>query len=371
MNPISVGEGPRNASSPRGGTLLVSLYVWTCLVVMAGIARMIIAVHQKIDFGSDDATALAGSVVYLGATASWHVAINAGLGKHAVELSDGHITRYFKAAYAAQLLQIATIGLAKTSSIFLIERVSSQTRKVKATLHGLVGFWFVYSVLAFGLQCGLPMPWEVAAGKCARGGPLVSVIAINMISDLVIAGWILPTLWPLKMDKGRRLIVGFLFGARAGVALVAGGQAWAAARAMQSDDPTWNGFELAIFNQAVTSLSLIVATLPRIKRFLDTGGGDDLRPRITETEIALSTLGADGSSGTGVESLKLVPGSIAKITTTVMATGDRRKKERLQPQQEWEKFTTMGTLQDEHTSTSSLFEHRGVMMQQEVTVQVE
>jgi hypothetical protein len=122
--------------------------------------------------------------------------------------------------------------------------------------------------------------------------------------------------------------------------------------------------------RAVTSLSLIAASLPRIKRFLNTAGGDSLRPRITEAEIALSTR-AMGGSASGTESLKLVPSTTARTTTTVMSGGSKKPKDKAKIQYEWEKFMSMGTTQDEHTSTSSLFEHQGVMMQQEVTVQVE
>lgn len=118
------------------------------------------------------------------------------------------------------------------------------------------------------------------------------------------------------------------------------------------------------FSSIVASLSLIVASLPRIKRFLGSGGMNN--PRIHEIELPLSIrVRSEG------ESLKLVPSSSAKFTTTVMS-GNSGKTEKSKAQQDWQKFISMGSKQDDQTSTSSLFEHHGgVMLQQEVTVKVE
>jgi len=72
----------------------------------------------------------------------------------------------------------------------------------------------VYSVLAFAFQCGFPRPWEVRRGKCAKGGPLISAIALNMLSDIVLAGWIMPVLRTLKMEEEKRRTAAILFGIR-------------------------------------------------------------------------------------------------------------------------------------------------------------
>lgn len=62
MNASVVEEGPRIAPSPRGGTLFVSLYAWTCIIVTVAIARLVIILHQKVAFGYDDSAAFAGTV---------------------------------------------------------------------------------------------------------------------------------------------------------------------------------------------------------------------------------------------------------------------------------------------------------------------
>lgn len=106
------------------------------------------------------------------------------------------------------------MALAKLSSAFLIERVAPQTRKAKTILFGMIVTWSVFSVLAVALECGLPR-WTIESMQCGNGGLLISVIVLNMITDLVLAGWIVPTLWSLSLDKEKCTTAMLLFGARA------------------------------------------------------------------------------------------------------------------------------------------------------------
>ncbi|KAF1954362.1 hypothetical protein CC80DRAFT_567572 [Byssothecium circinans] len=365
-------DGPRNARTVRGGVIMVSLYSWTCITMGVALARVIIALQNKLQFGRDDATALTGSLIYLGATVSWQYAVNAGLGKPLGDLHPGDSERYFKAAYAAQLLQMTAIALAKLSTVFLIDRVAVETRSRKIFLLSMVGLWFVYSIFTLAFQCGIPKPWEVGPHKCAYGGPLISAVVLGMMVDFVLAWWIFPVLLPLRMAKAKVATVAMLFAARFIVPVVAGGQVWAIAKAMRSDDPTRDGFEMALFFQAVASLSLIITNLPRIKRFLDVSGSSVLiNPRITENEIALSNHVGTGASSSRDQTLRLVPTNSTKFTTTVVSENAQRQKDKATSQQEWQKFMSMGGTQDEHTSTSSLCEHEGVMLYKEVTVRVE
>ncbi|KAF2472764.1 uncharacterized protein BDR25DRAFT_365918 [Lindgomyces ingoldianus] len=370
MDSSGAEPGHRNAPSSRGGIVLVSLYSWTCVTIGVAAARFIIGRLHRVKFGFDDATVVAGSTIYIGATVCWHLAVNNGLGKHSYETES--ITDYFKFSYTAQLLQIAVMGLAKLSSGFLVGRVVPQTRQKNIVLFGTVGFWALFSLPAFAFQCSFPAPWVYDNSRCSHGGLLYTVIALNIISDLVLSAWIFPVLHGLQMNTVRRGTLAVLFGSRALVPVASIAQIWAAAKAMKSQDPTWDGFELAIMYQIVTSLSLIVASLPRIKRFLSSAGTGISNARVHDGELATSIpLKFRGGSQSGGETLKLTPSNSGKFTATVVS-GKSNKKEKGRAHQEWHKFVSMGSTQDEHTSTSSLFENpRGVMLQQEVTVQVE
>lgn len=103
--------------------------------------------------------------------------------------------------------------LAKVSSAFLIERVAPQTRKAKTILYAMCAVWAIYAAFAIAFECGTPS-WTERSFECGNGGLSVSVIVLNMITDLVLAGWLVPTLWSLSLDKEKCMTATILFGAR-------------------------------------------------------------------------------------------------------------------------------------------------------------
>lgn len=126
---------------------------------------------------------------------------------------------------------------------------------------------------------------------------------------------------------------------------------------------------------AVTSLSLITANLPRVKRLLGVGGSGILYPEIQASE--LTTTRKSGSRHTlGDNVLKLVPSGSGKFTTTVTSKGSNDKRKGRAVSEE-RRVTTNRSRQDEHTSTSSLIDRdeyegqEGVMLEREVHVVVE
>ncbi|KAF1850577.1 uncharacterized protein K460DRAFT_273747 [Cucurbitaria berberidis CBS 394.84] len=359
----------RIAKSTPGGFVLVSTYSWLCITLGVGIARFGQSLVHKVAFGPDDATVLVGSIVYLGAAVSWQYAVNAGLGK--ATLSIDEVEHLAKAMYAAVLLGFVAMTFAKLSSAFLVGRVVPQTRKAKAILFGMIATWGIFSIGSVGFECGLPK-WTIESRQCGNGPFLVSVIVYNIVTDLVLAGWIVPTLWSVSLNKEKCISATLLFGARAIVPLAAGAQIWAVLKANQSSNPGRDTVEAAVLTQAVTSLSLIVTSIPRIKRFLGVGGSGILYPQIQATELSQSRQSWSHQESSATEP-KLVPSGSGKFTVTVTSKGSKDRK-KAKAQSDWQELVTMGSREDEHTSTSSLFDrndHGGVMMQQEVRVSVE
>jgi hypothetical protein len=114
----------------------------------------------------------------------------------------------------AALLGIFAMALAKLSSALLIERVASQPREAKSILFGMTAAWAIFSTFAMSFQCGPPQ-WTIHSLQCGNRELLLSVIALNMLTDLVLALWIVPTLWHISLDKEKSWSAGLLFGARA------------------------------------------------------------------------------------------------------------------------------------------------------------
>ena len=74
--------------------------------------------------------------------------------------------------------------------------------------------------------------------QCGNGGLSTAATAINIATDLLLAFWVVPTFWKMSLNKEKSIAVAMLFGVRASVAIVAGGQIWATLRVGSSSNPT-------------------------------------------------------------------------------------------------------------------------------------
>lgn len=128
--------------------------------------------------------------------------------------------------------------MAKLSSALLMERVAPQSRKLKTSLFAMLIVYCVFSTLAIAFRCGVPSAWVYRAEHCGNSGLLIAAISLNLVTDLILAGWLLPTLVSLSLDREKRFSAMVLFGSRSVVALAAGAQIWAALKAVSGQDPT-------------------------------------------------------------------------------------------------------------------------------------
>ena len=119
-------------------------------------------------------------------------------------------------------------------------------------------------------------------------------------------------------------------------------------------------------------MSLIVASIPRIKRCLAIGGATLAVAEVQPTEIPILRGSASRQSATNEP--KLVPSDSGKFTATISSKTQKAKRKTQPKPPEWQGMVSMGSKEDEHTSQSSLCEHDehgGVMLRQEVLVSVE
>ena len=96
------------------------------------------------------------------------VAISNGLGQRKAHLSADSITSVESAQYAASLLFISTIGLAKLSILQLLTGLiveKTHIRIVRATMYAVVA-WTVPNIFVLAFQCGAFQPWNTESGQC-------------------------------------------------------------------------------------------------------------------------------------------------------------------------------------------------------------
>jgi hypothetical protein len=101
---------------------------------------------------------------------------------------------------------------------------------------------FVYTISAFFLiafQCQLPRPWVLIPASCSTHGTVYyATTALNMLTDAVLALWILPAIWALQMDRGSKAVVIALFASRILVCAADSGRMYVIHRSLQHQDTT-------------------------------------------------------------------------------------------------------------------------------------
>ena len=174
-------------------------------------------------------------VVAIASTILWHLAVIAGLGRHMTALSPDDVDEFFKVLpispfvsapnllitflsqfeYAAQLTEILAMTFSKTAIALLSDRVAPRLPWTKISTLISIITWAIFSFFALAFQCPFPQPWVFQPDQCPTHGRLLyPIIVFNILSDVFLALWIVPTVWKLRMAWNDRLLVIFLFGLR-------------------------------------------------------------------------------------------------------------------------------------------------------------
>jgi hypothetical protein len=150
------------------------------------------------------------------------------------------------------------------------------------------------------------------------------------------------------------------------VSFAAIGQIVSVARNLHSPDQTWAQLGPSLWTQAVINLSVICATLPRTNRFLASLQSGRATIRLTEFELD-TFRNASQAPNSEEPPLRLTPLLDNQLTTSVSS----RQKKKKRSIEDCKIYVTMESSQDDETSTSSLFNQRGVVLRHDLTQQVE
>lgn len=145
--------------------------------------------------------------------------------------------------YVAELLGIAAQASAKVSVVLLSDRVAPRESRSYFFMLGLVAMWTVFAFFATAFQCPLPEPWVFNPSACPTHGNLYyPIIIFNIVTDALLAAWILPTLWSLLLETNKRLTVVVLFGSRIIVCGCSAAQLQSVSTHIRSEDVTYSSF---------------------------------------------------------------------------------------------------------------------------------
>ncbi|KAF2731045.1 hypothetical protein EJ04DRAFT_21873 [Polyplosphaeria fusca] len=233
----------RITKNDRGPILVIVAYSWIVVTTIVAIIRFTLAYNQRLRFKIDDATFLLGVVLAISSSVCVHIATNGGLGKHMNLVNESGLDKMYKALYSAELIGVAAMTAAKASVVFLSDRVAPRSPRPYYLMLVLVGVWSVFSTFAIAFQCGLPSPWVTAPPICPSAAALsYPIVILNLLTDFLLATWILPTLWKLLMETDKRVTVMVLFGSRLIVCCFEIVQLTSLGRHFRDDDITYEYF---------------------------------------------------------------------------------------------------------------------------------
>lgn len=90
-----------------------------------------------------------------------------GLGRHLESLGERKKSAAFKFEYAANILFIASLGLAKASlTTTVVTLAPHKHKRINLGVLVLIALWAGSALLVVVFQCQPPLLWEYGAGKC-------------------------------------------------------------------------------------------------------------------------------------------------------------------------------------------------------------
>jgi hypothetical protein len=117
--------------------------------------------------------------------------------------------------YAIQFLGLAAMAFAKTSVAILSRRVLARPHLFSSAILSVIAGWVLFSCFVVAFPCHLPRPWIYIPSQCSTLSKLLyPVIVFNIVTDALLAFWLIPFVSRLNIPLKKRLSVCCLFGVR-------------------------------------------------------------------------------------------------------------------------------------------------------------
>ncbi|KAK4553244.1 hypothetical protein LTR86_009774 [Recurvomyces mirabilis] len=261
-----------NTALDRGALPVVLGYIGAAITVLVTLIRVFLTLAKKHELRSDDYFFLSAAVLALVSSITLERSVDEGLGRHADTLNGSQLTDLVRFSFATNLVGIFAQAAAKISVAFLFERIAPrQDKRGIAILLGCICAWVIFAIFGTAFACSLH---PSATAKCGAGAYVIfPIIVTDLITDAMLALWMVPRLWKLQADIQHRLIPIMLMSSRLlvcfveiGLLVTLGQQSSTFDRG--SPDYSWEQTTTAAVAICVVHLSVITATIPRINSFV-------------------------------------------------------------------------------------------------------
>ena len=200
-------------------------------------------------------------------------AVDDGLGKMEKLLDPTHIANVVKAQYAADILYIAALALAKVSILLLLYRLSvaRMHKKVAMTTVAVTGVWALAGIITIAAECGSHLPWTSQPPQCIDIRSFWIGFAVpDILTELVVT--ILPVLMmiPVQVATSKKavIVIAFVFRVLVIVGTITR-LCYMQPATTNAPNITWLAINYNIATATLLSASIMTACIPCLKPFLD------------------------------------------------------------------------------------------------------
>lgn len=304
-------EGSRRATvtaDDHGALLQIVAWFTMVAMILMVFLRLAIRFTATHSAGFDDAIVFAAMLFGIGNVITISFAVVHGLGKREQIRYRAQTATLQTNVWAASMLYISTITLAKLSTLSFTARLSPNRfhARVIWSLFALVLAWGVATVLANAFQCSLPKPWDTVEGHCFDVFAFwIGVGSIDILTDVIL---ILIPFWMfrnLQMRTSRKIIVLLAFTCRILVIAATISRLVYLDNLRHSTDPFWDSINFHISTQCQQTLAVIVACAPSLKNFVD---------HVTSGMLDLTVQVRTGTNGS--ESFRMAPLDVTKASSS-------------------------------------------------------
>ncbi|OAQ85067.1 MFS transporter [Purpureocillium lilacinum] len=232
-----MGVTPRD----HGAYIVITAVVGVTWTVLVYCIRLYIRLNFNGPFGFDDASASFATVVGIVQSAVTLIAVRNGLGKAEDLLSPDELEAAMKLNYAASLLYIVAICGSKCAMFLLMARLTRQSQNMSLNF----------------------TQWTV-------------VETFSILIEVVVSGMAVALVWDLRMTFKVKVAVVCAFSAQLLVIVPVIFRLIFVRRSLGTSDITFAWTEMALTTQIVMHFSIMAATFPCLRQFLqafDSGFG--------------------------------------------------------------------------------------------------
>jgi len=253
----------------HGGYVCVASYTLLILTVLLVVTRVFTRWYVVKFIKADDVLLMVAACLATLQCVFVQLAVNHGLGKKRRTVSDSDFDLYQKYQYAAQMVLILTVSMAKASLAVLIHSLMADRYSLLASrsLLTMIIVWGATAIFTTAFGCSLPHPWDLT-GHCINLTTAHDAIwSLDIVTDIFLI--VLPCLvfWKVN-DPMRRYRVTVLFAARIIVCMLSGIQMHYFNITVKSPDPTWSSMNPTILYIFMMNFSVICTAIPSLGRLI-------------------------------------------------------------------------------------------------------